>query len=381
MLGSTQMVDMETTRKNNFGRVLVAVLNPSLILKELDVVIGDHYFELEFEVEKWGFDENGEEATFEWKSGFLDGEGEGEKGEGQERMAKKQKKVGSSGEREELGNVMMVDSAQVLSWKEQVMNMSNVEFEAFLKEKAGEILNKAAENIFDDLVDKVTGEEEGEQENIVNGVLSEMGKEGDEQNELQLGAEVPDASKMQVRASPRLQRSRDEHVLAKAEERVAKKNLEFSGGNSHSNSLITVNRDIAMNCLQQIGINLGESDKDRDNNLQSLFALELEREDIEFGGFEQDWLGSENDEENIELFELKALKSLCGELMDEVFDESSFPLNSELDDYKRKGKSHAKLCLKKTCKVRGTKLSKRCAKRKESFGIAEVLVTWLKQGS
>jgi hypothetical protein len=347
MLGSTQMVDMETTRKNNFGRVLVAVLNPSLIPKELDVVIGDHYFELEFEVEKWGFDENGEEATFEWKSGFLDGEGEGEEGEGQERMAKKQKKDGSSGEREELGNVMMDDSAQVLSWKEQVMNMSNVEFEAFLKEKAGEILNKAAENIFDDLVDKVTGEEEGEQENIVNGVLSEMGKEGDEQNELQLGAEVPDASKMQVRASPRLQRSRDEHVLAKAEERVAKKNLEFSGGNSHSNSLITVNRDIAMNCLQQIGINLGESDKDRDNNLQSLFALELEREDIEFGGIEQDWLGSDNDEENIELFELKALKSLCGELMDEVFDESSFLLNSELDDYKRKGKSHAKSCLKK----------------------------------
>jgi hypothetical protein len=172
------------------------------------VVIGDHYFELEFEVEKWGFDENGEEATFEWKSGFLDGEGEGEEGEGQERMAKKQKKDGSSGEREELGNVMMDDSAQVLSWKEQVMNMSNVEFEAFLKEKAGEILNKAAENIFDDLVHKVMGEEEGEQENNVNGVLSEMGKEGHGQNELQLAAAVPDASKMQVRASPRLQRSR-----------------------------------------------------------------------------------------------------------------------------------------------------------------------------
>jgi hypothetical protein len=29
------------------------------------VVIGDHYFELEFEVEKVGVDENGEEAEFD----------------------------------------------------------------------------------------------------------------------------------------------------------------------------------------------------------------------------------------------------------------------------------------------------------------------------
>jgi hypothetical protein len=235
------------------------------------------------------------------------------------------------------------------------MNMSKAEFEVFLVEKAGEIMNKATDNILDELVDSVMGEEEGEQEGIADGVLSEMGKEGEVHNKILLAAAVPNASKVQVRASPRLQRSRDEHVLAKAEERVAKKNLEFSGGNSHSNSLITVSRDIAMDCLQQIGINLGESSNDRDNNLQSLFVLELEREGVEFGGSEQDWLGSESDEDNIEMIELEALKSLCGEMMDEVFDESSFPLNSELDDYKRKGKSHAKSCLKKTCKIRCTK--------------------------
>jgi hypothetical protein len=32
----------------------------------MDMVIGDHYFELEFEVEKIGFDEKGEEAEVEW---------------------------------------------------------------------------------------------------------------------------------------------------------------------------------------------------------------------------------------------------------------------------------------------------------------------------
>ena len=80
MLGSTQTVDMETMRKSDFGRVFVAILNPKLILASLDVVIGDHYFELGFEVKKIGVDENGEEAVFEW-SEEEDNEGKGEKGD------------------------------------------------------------------------------------------------------------------------------------------------------------------------------------------------------------------------------------------------------------------------------------------------------------
>lgn len=62
LLGSTQTVDMETTRKSDFGQVFVAVLDPKLIPRRLDVVVGDHYFELVFEVEKRGFDESGEEV-------------------------------------------------------------------------------------------------------------------------------------------------------------------------------------------------------------------------------------------------------------------------------------------------------------------------------
>jgi hypothetical protein len=77
--------------------------------------------------------------------------------------------------------------------------------------------------------------------------------------ELQVVAAVPDASKVQVRARPRLQRSREEHVLAKAEVRVARKNLEFNEGNPCPTSLLSVNKDLAMNYLQQIGLNLGES--------------------------------------------------------------------------------------------------------------------------
>jgi hypothetical protein len=140
MLGSTQTVDMETTRKNDFGRVLVAVLNPSLIPEKLDVVIGDHYFELDFEVEKWGFDENGDEAVIEWSKGGGDLEGEGEEllgnEEGQERRSKKQKKEGSnSGATKDTTG----DSTETESWREQVLKMSEREFEVFLRKKAGRL--------------------------------------------------------------------------------------------------------------------------------------------------------------------------------------------------------------------------------------------------
>jgi hypothetical protein len=125
MLGSTQIVDMETTRKSDFGRVFVAVLNPGLIPTQLDVVIGDHYFELEFEVEKRGFDENGEEVVVEWPvemeefegTGLADG-GRQADVESSERMAKKQKRgEGSNGgegvvEKNKEGDDVFV------SWKE-----------------------------------------------------------------------------------------------------------------------------------------------------------------------------------------------------------------------------------------------------------------------
>lgn len=45
MLGSTQTVDMEATRKNDFGRIFVAVMNPKVIPSHLSIVIDDHYFE------------------------------------------------------------------------------------------------------------------------------------------------------------------------------------------------------------------------------------------------------------------------------------------------------------------------------------------------
>jgi hypothetical protein len=55
--------------------------------------------------------------------------------------------------------------------------MSKVEFEAFLRAKANEILNKAAEGVLDELADKVLGEEDNGQQD----------KKGQEDGELSGG--------------------------------------------------------------------------------------------------------------------------------------------------------------------------------------------------
>ncbi|EEE61473.1 hypothetical protein OsJ_15744 [Oryza sativa Japonica Group] len=69
-----------------------------LLPKVLDVVIGDHYFELKFEVEKKGVDENGEEVEFnleDWdgdeEDGNVEGEESGEDNEGREKGPKMSK--------------------------------------------------------------------------------------------------------------------------------------------------------------------------------------------------------------------------------------------------------------------------------------------------
>lgn len=54
------MVDMVTTRNNDFGQILVVVWDPNLLPSSMDVVIDDHYFQLKVEKEKVGFHGNGD---------------------------------------------------------------------------------------------------------------------------------------------------------------------------------------------------------------------------------------------------------------------------------------------------------------------------------
>jgi hypothetical protein len=167
------------------------------------------------------------------------------------------------------------DEDGFVSWKEQVQNMSRDEFEVFLKARAEEILDKAAKTVIEELADKVVGEiVEGVQEvgGLEEGELTEKDKEVEMEERLKVAAAVPGASKAQVRASPRLQRSRDEHTLAKAEGRAARRNLEFPEGIPSSDPFCSVNRDLAIDCLQQLGFNLGNSSLEKDFILDDLLG-------------------------------------------------------------------------------------------------------------
>lgn len=165
MLGSTQTDDMEETRKNDFGRIYVAVLNPGLIPARLDVVIGDHYFELEFEVEKMGMDENGEEVDVKWNK---EGQGEGEDGEDEvpkgghdqddSEAGRDNKRLRSAEKEEGSGDYM----TWLLSLKEQVQNMNEQQFAAFLRGKAEEILDISFSNVLGEIADKVIAENDEE---------------------------------------------------------------------------------------------------------------------------------------------------------------------------------------------------------------------------
>jgi hypothetical protein len=205
MLGSTQTVDMETTRKGNFGRVQVVVLNPSLIPEQLDVVIGDHYFEVEFEVERLGLDENGEEAEFEWPC-MVEGSGKedlvagGQTGEEEVvgRLTKKQKRdeAGSQGVRAENADGGIGEG--VISWKEQVQNMSKEEFEAFLRAKAKEISGMAVEEVIGEVADKVMEEkdEDLQDRGVVGaelGVMPGFDKSREVEDRIREAAAVPEA--------------------------------------------------------------------------------------------------------------------------------------------------------------------------------------------
>ena len=80
-------------------------MNPLLIPACMDVVIGDHYFELEFKVESKGFAENGEEVEVNWNREVDDKREEEESPEqnsSDKRDPKRQKGTGRFVAREDL---------------------------------------------------------------------------------------------------------------------------------------------------------------------------------------------------------------------------------------------------------------------------------------
>lgn len=170
MLGSTQTVDMETTCKNNFGHVLVAVLDPKLLPSNLDVVIGDHYFELKFEVEPVGFDDNGEEVQFNFKDGNNDGsrpmeedDPNGEHGLDREGKCSRRDRSTDVGQKDA---EPCYDGTGANGTKE-VSSMAveqNEDVEEKIRKMANEIMDMVVDMTLEYCVDKVLAEEDVEYE-------------------------------------------------------------------------------------------------------------------------------------------------------------------------------------------------------------------------
>lgn len=181
MLGSTQTVDMETTRKNNFGRVLVAVLDPKLLPTKLDAVIGDHYFELRFEVESVGFDENGDEVNQNFGDGN-DGDNEDMDEDDPidssslDREGKRSKKDLSDNQNGSDNSMGMGGAAPGGTSAAPVLALEHgVDTEEKIRKMANEIMDMAVDMSLDFCVDKVLAEEDGEYlEGAADGISIDM---------------------------------------------------------------------------------------------------------------------------------------------------------------------------------------------------------------
>lgn len=193
LLGLTQTVDMETTRKNKFGRILVAVLDPKLIPRVLDVVIGDHYFDLEFEVEKRGFDENGEEVDIEWDGGEGEGDGEGKQHGPTSENGLEDEQPRLEGSKRCDGNGGEDKRKDSRSKNDAPVNghvLSKEEFEEFLSWKASKVIETAMDVVLEEAATKVAGEEDepvdGTAENQgIGGVFSVVAMGGGEEMEVE----------------------------------------------------------------------------------------------------------------------------------------------------------------------------------------------------
>jgi len=77
---------------------------------------------------------------------------------------------------------------------------------------------------------------------------------------------------------------------------------------------------------------------------------------------EDSWVSSDSEEDNIGSVEFNAIKSLCGELMEEVYEEDSLHLSCVIKVVPTKCKFHVKPCFKRTCKIKLPKNSQCSAK-------------------
>jgi Neuraminidase (sialidase) len=319
-----------------------------------------------------------------------EGEGEddtsGQDGQDNEKEPKKLKSDGKLGEKDDKAGKEVTDVASnsFISMKEKVQLMNKQEFEGFLREQALEILGSAAEKIIGEVADLVVAENEerGFSEGVeeveqalqqvevmqTENLTSEEGAAvdgrvkiaiGSTSKEVQIAAAIKEALMVSTRSSPRLGDSSEEHTLARAERRAAAKNLELVEGNLLNNSLNSLSMSSASSILSSVGILWGATVVERNISVKSL--LDYNKKCV-LQSEVQEYLESDSDEDCSERLEQDAIKQLCGDLVDEVFDDDSYQCENDSWDFQSRNKFGAKSLKRKTCKVNVANLSKKVSK-------------------
>lgn len=170
------MVDMKTTRKNSFGRIQVAVLEPNLLPPNLDVVIGDRYFELSFEYERRGFDEHGEEVDFSFgnngDNGNEDMDHDGAKDNDTTREPKRAKN--DQGPMKENEQTKISDANRLNS--ATMAGMGDL-----IKAMAEQIIDGACDKLINECCDKVLAEED---DMMVDGLVEDVTFDDDSDSDM-----------------------------------------------------------------------------------------------------------------------------------------------------------------------------------------------------
>lgn len=182
LFGSTQTVDMETTHKSSFGRIFVAVLDPKLLPPKLNVIIGDHYFELKFEIESKGFDENGDEVEMHFTDGDDNGtqdmeedDPNGENNADREAKRSRSEDVGSENQTQVHPSSTDVTVSMPPSKKSASMSSKQrAEMEEKIQKMVDEIIETAMNRTLEACADKVLAEDDlGEVEGMVEDVFTD----------------------------------------------------------------------------------------------------------------------------------------------------------------------------------------------------------------
>lgn len=272
----------------------------------------------------------------------------------------------------------------------RIQKMSEKEFMAFLRKKDEEVLVDVTLN---ELVDKVMTEDEKmlpdkmvtdhlmeemkgvEMEETgkdftdveheqVNGTINGLSTPGvNLEDELKAcpndagvvaAAAIPEVLNSPARASPRLAQSTEEHTLSRAERRTTIKNLESMEGKSSCNSFCSFDLNDAVSNVRQLGVVFGFCESEMVSSVKEIFDLEAARVSTASNFDKCEVLSQETDSEveSIENIESRAIKQLCGELLEEVFDDDSYHLSYDSEAVLKRSKSvSAKSRKRKTCKV------------------------------